>query len=404
KNERATLKGHTAEVTTLRFSPRGKTLVSGGADNTILLWDPATGSQRGQLRGHKNAVTALLFAGGRRLLSASLDGTVKVWRAAPTPVRLLRGHTGPVFGLVISREGRRLFSGSGWPQGDKTARLWDLKTGKELRVFRAETPAVNKGPNEQPNEIQAVALAPDGKQAVSAGVGGVVFLWDVETGKELRRFRGHVGAIYALDFAPDGWHVLSGGRDKTIRLWEVQSGREVRKFEGPTNWVRGVRFARDGHRFLSGGRDGVMRLWDVDSGKQLRSFQAGPKGGTDSVAWMPNSRQAVCTSGRNIQLWDLESGKLLRTFQGHAGGVNSVDVSPDGRGILSGGNDGTVRCWDVATGRQQKIFRQSGYVCTVKFLPGGRHAVSAGGGRNAGGKPVAGGNDFPIHVWSLTDD
>jgi WD40 repeat protein/beta-lactamase regulating signal transducer with metallopeptidase domain len=402
KSERATLKAHNAEVTALTFSRHGRILVSGAAGGGIVVWDAAKGNRLSQLPNHSEAVTGLLFAGSRQLLSASLDGTVKIWQGLPPPVRVLRGHTGPVVRIVISRDGRRLLSCSGWPQGDKTARLWDLKTGKELRVFRAETPPLDKNPDEQPNEIKAVALSPDGKQAVSAGVGGVVFLWDVETGKELRRLHGHAGTIYALDFAPDGRHVLSGGRDKTIRLWEAKSGREVRKFEGHTNWVMSVRFAREGKRFLSGGRDGVMRLWEVDSGKQLRQFQA-TQGWTDRVAWLPNQRQAICATGGGVELWDVESGKLVRTFKGHAGGVTCVDVSRDGRSILSGGYDGTVRCWDVASGQQRKLFRQPGFVRAVKFSPDGRYAISAGGGRREGDKHVRGGDDFPIRVWALDD-
>jgi WD40 repeat protein len=81
-----------------------------------------------------------------------------------------------------------------------------------------------------------------------------------------------------------------------------------------------------------------------------------------------------------------------------------VDVSPDGRSILSGGNDGTIRWWDVATGGQRKLFQQSGFVKAVKFSPDGRYAISAGGGRNDNGKFVPGGKDFPIRVWSLSDE
>jgi WD40 repeat protein/beta-lactamase regulating signal transducer with metallopeptidase domain len=405
KSERVTLKGgHTTEVTTLIFSPRGKVLLSAAAGGGIILWDAATGTQLSQLSAHNDAVTGLTYLDSKRLLSAGLDGKVKIWQPLPSPIRLLRGHTGPVAAVVISRDGRRLLTGSGWPQGDKSARLWDLNMGKQIRVFRAETPPVGIGQSEQPNQIEAVAFSPDGKLAISGGVGGVVFLWDVEKGKELRRFHGHFGAVYALDYALDGRHILSGGRDKTIRLWEVQSGREVRKFEGPTDWVRSVRFNRDGKRFLSGGRDGVLRLWDVDGGKQLHQFQT-TEGWTDSVVWMPDQRHAVCAAGGSvIQLWDLEKRELVRSFAGHAGGVTAVDVSQDGSCLLSSGYDGTVRFWDVATGKQQKMFRQPGFVRAVKFSMDGRYAISAGGGRNEGDQYVPGAREFPLRVWSLNDE
>ena len=393
-------------MTTLQFSPRGKTLVSGGTDNTVILWDPAAGRLRAQLRGHSEAVTGVLFApDGRRILSTGHDRTVKIWSARPSPLRLLRGHTGPVVSLVISGDGRRLLSGSGWPEGDKTARLWDLKTGKELRVFRAETQAGKAG-QAKASQIGAVAFSPDGKQAVAAGASGVVFLWDVETGKELRRFRGHTGEVSALEFAPNGQQFLSGGQDKTIRLWDVKTGRENHKFEGHTNWVRCVRFNRDGKRFLSGGRDGMMRLWNVDTGKQVRQFQAATKGWTESVAWMPDNRQAVCAGGDSeVQIWDVESGERAAEL---SRGISMASpawtcrrtaaVSCRAATIGAYGGGTWPRAGNCNFSRSPALLApSSSRSMAVRPSPGAEAKIAGDG------KYVPGGDDFPIRVWTLGD-
>jgi WD40 repeat protein len=93
----------------------------------------------------------------------------------------------------------------------------------------------------------------------------------------------------------------------------------------------------------------------------------------------------------------------LRLLRGHTGPVTSMVISRDGSRLLSGtgGYDSAIRCWDAATGRQLKLFQQSGLVWNVKFLPDGHHVLSAGGGTSQGGKPSAGGEDFPIRVWAL---
>src|SRR5262249_55830028 len=108
---------------------------------------------------------------------------------------------------------------------------------------------------------------------------GLVRLWDLEQGKEVRRFEGHTGFVWHAVFSPDGRFVLFGGNDLTIRLWEVETGKEIRRFVGHARWVTSVAFSPDGRRALSGARDGTVRLWDVGTAKELRAFGGDPTGG-----------------------------------------------------------------------------------------------------------------------------
>ena len=135
---------------------------------------------------------------------------------------------------------------------DATARIWDPLTGKELMVFKA------------PGSVGGVAFSPDGKYLVGACNDGSVPLWEVASGKELRRFSGNPGGVYSVAFSPDGKFVLSGGVDKTARLWDVQTGQEVRRFTGHTDAVRNVAFSPDGKSILTASQDGTARLWLTD--------------------------------------------------------------------------------------------------------------------------------------------
>ena len=125
------------------------------------------------------------------------------------------GHTGPVHGLAVSPDGRLVLSASGFPQGDQTLRLWDLRSRTELRRFEG-----HKG------DVMCAAFTPDGKRAVSGGADGIARLWDVDTGKELRQFHGHTATILTIAFSADGRRFLTGSHDASMRLWDVDSGRK----------------------------------------------------------------------------------------------------------------------------------------------------------------------------------
>jgi RNA polymerase sigma factor (sigma-70 family) len=297
--------------------------------------------------------------------------------------RVFVGHSDGIGMVAISRDGRLALSGGlTYGDGDPTVRLWDLETGKELKRLEGHT-----------DGVYGVAFSPDGKRAASAG-DTTIRLWDLETGKELKRFEGHEGAVDSVAFSPDGKFLLSAGDDNTLRLWEVESGKEVRRFEGHTERVYRAVFSPDGKRALSGGFDKTLRYWEVETGKELRCIEVDTTGvAVATMAFSPDGKRAVSSAGdKTVRLWDLESGNEIRRFEGHAKIVHFVAMSSNGKRILTGSHDQTVRLWDVESGKElARFFGHLDFVREVAFSPDGRYALS-------------GSMDKTLRLWRLPPD
>lgn len=323
---------------------------------------------------------------------------------SPLLARKLLGHTGPVQDFVFTPDGKSLISCSGWPIGDRTIRMWDLETGKEVRRFdTAPVPPNpnNSGTREAPGEFYALAISPDGTKLISTSTGGAVCLWDVASGKMIGEFKGHISTVYAVEISPDGTKVLTGGRDSIARLWDLNTQEELMQLKGHTSDIRTARFSPDGSQALTTSLDQTLRLWDLNAAKPIHVMRSNNKTVTDAQ-FSPDGSRAVSLCAPSIDIWDLKTGKLIRQFREQGPPLTTVDWSPNGRLLITAGYGGQVRLWNPDNGQHvETMLGHRNWIWRVKFTPDGKQAVSAGGGRHGAVGGVQVGPDCAIRVWDL---
>jgi hypothetical protein len=296
-------------------------------------------------------------------------------RRAFSPVRVLDGHHGEgwrawVTRLAVSPDGRRVVT-----VGGDAIRLWDLATGKAIRVF-----------GQDQSGYWSVAFSPDGRWIATGSNDHSARLWDAATGQEVLKFTGHEEAVWGVAFVADGRQLVTGAWDQSLRVWDVATGNQLRSFEGVRDNIRCLACSPDGKLIAAGHfaaqqQPGILQLWDLEQGKEIRTFR-GHTQEISSVAFSPDGRMLLTSSYDNtVRLWDVATGREIKRLQGHTHRVEGAAFSPDGRTIVSCGNqfDGTLRIWDAARGQQLLCSEPcEGGFLDVAFSPQLGYVVTAG--------------------------
>jgi WD40 repeat protein len=362
------LRGHAGPVRGVALDPSGRYLVSGGADGMVKVWDVAAGIERLTLRGHRRGVRGVAFhPSGRYLASAGgMDNAVKVWDTGRAQeARVLRVSGEVATGVVFGSDGRLAACSR-----DGFVRVWDSRTGADIRTLRG-SPGFG---------LTGVAYRPDGRHLAAGSLDGTVLVWDAE-GRRALSLRGEGGPVRRVAYSPDGRLLAGVTDDGRLRLWDADTGRPARTIEGLLDGpVACVAFSPDGRLLASAPDDGTVRLWDLQAGRPDRDLRGHAKVVT-GVAFSPDGRLLVSASAdRKVKVWEVAPGRCLHTLEGHTGEVHAVAFSPDGSRLAAARSDPAVMVWDVVTG--QPTLRLRGHVqgaYAVAFSPDGRLLVSASG-------------------------
>jgi len=333
--------------------------------------------QQGMLPADSSNVFAVAFSpGGNMLASAGGDGTVRLWNLATgRTVKILHASARHgVYGVAFSPGGNMLASAD----GDGTVRLWNPVTGRVVKTLHASAQTTNRW------GVRAVAFSPDGKLLASAGADGTVRLWNPATGRRVAPIL-HASArwgVFEVAFSPGGRLLASVGGDGTVRLWNPVTGRRVGKTL-PTSYglvggEGGVAFSPSGTLAIGSG-DGTVRLWNPATGRQVgKTILTGSVYGVPAVAFSTDGTLLATGGGDGtVRLWNPATGQpasaLLRATS-PVNGVHAVAFSPGGTLLAIAGGDGTVRLWNPATGRPVLAPLQigsgpAGGVSAVAFSP-----------------------------------
>ncbi len=346
------------EINDVVFTPDSKHILIAGNNNKATLWDWKKGEQIGEFSGIINQVNKgglnydpdnywqsyiANYIKYQNNILLSKDGQFFVKGKTGKKAKLIEvksgntvmeyiGHQKGVLCFDFSANEELLLTGA----GDGVAILWNKKTGQKLRTY-----------NEHREPIFDIQFSHDQQKMVTTSWDGYVIVWNVQSGEVISAINLKEVSANRVRFSANDAYLLLSKLDKTFELWEIDSRKMVRQFIGHTDNIMFLTTDDTNNQFLSAGKDGSAILWDYYSGLIKRKFKH--KKGNIYTAIFHSNQIVTAGSDRNIHFWDSFSGKPLSQLKGHQTEITSLNISSNGKLLVSGDLDGVIKFWDMET-------------------------------------------------------
>ncbi|KAM3127864.1 hypothetical protein pb186bvf_020054 [Paramecium bursaria] len=326
----STKKGHFKPISSLKYAPDGKNILSTSADRTARIWDVKTiMDQQIQDQG---AIQAVAFSpDGNQFCYAGQSRKIFVCDSQTgqqlfEPILL----TNTITKLVYHPIGKYIASSS----FDKSVIIWDARSGRQIGE-----PIIHS------NLVYTLCYSPDGKIIVTADYSGIIRVFEASSKDIIKKISGHQGIVKCLAVTQDYRYIVSAGQDRLIRIWNIQTGQLNQQLQGHDRMIHSFSLHRDGKLIISAGEDGKIILWDLILGTLIRVIKE-TQSCLFSIQFSPNGKY-FAVSDRTIRFFDINSGDQIgESLKEHQEYIYSIQFSPSGNQLISGSENNTLKLWE----------------------------------------------------------
>jgi WD40 repeat protein len=352
-----TFNGHTDRVIKVFLNKNGKLIISSSYNGTIKIFDVNSGVViltfeigNAWVASHD----AIVFNPESNQLITGFHNKIKFWDIeAGKEIRIFEGHSDFVTSLSISKDGKRLASGS----GDKTIKIWDIVTGIIIQTICGHS-----------YHISSVSINANGKRLASfSGYDRIIKIWDIDLNSEIKAFTGHYGLEESISLSDDG-NILIWIMASKFKLFNVNTGDEIRAFKGHTDPVTSVYMYKNGRQIVSCSKGSVIKLWNINSGEVSRTFE-GHSSTVSSLCISEDGKYLFSGSyDKTIKIWKLDAEKEHQNINEYINAFRTIYLSLNGQRLVSAGSNYRTTIWDVSSGHKINEFpgyytlKNSGFV------------------------------------------
>ncbi|MCS6864278.1 MAG: WD40 repeat domain-containing protein [Gemmataceae bacterium] len=358
-------------IKSIAFSTDGKKLAVGADDGILRVIESDSGKEIYTSPSRNARIEQVAFSpNGKLVVVGDSTGQIAVYVPEGAGNKLamsIQGSDIPeVLGVAYSadnasvfscgRDGKARLTAGPTPDGGNAP-----NTSTKIREFIGHSGAVT-----------SLAVTADSSLLVTGGEDKTVRVWDVKSAKPIRSFQGHMAKVSTVTIRPDGRQLASGSEDGAIRIWDLSTSDDHRVISDAKDSLWAVAFSPDGQRLATAGADKTIRVYNPDSGKLEATLTA--EAALTSLAFLPDNNRLVAGGGdRKIQLWDIAQKKVVQEMTGPELAVLAIAASDDGKLVVAGSADATVRGYNPATGQQLWKWNSRKAACAVSLRKGNTH-------------------------------